>query len=44
MGKMKLKIARSLSPNVGLNRKALVMKKSWDEVANMLKSENKIKR
>lgn len=44
MGKMKLKVARSLSGNIGLNRKALEMKKSWDEVSNMLKSDNKKKK
>lgn len=33
------KIAKALNSNVDLNKKSLVMKKSWDDVANLLKVE-----
>lgn len=32
------KIARMSNGNIELNKKALVLKKSWDEVAGMLKA------
>lgn len=40
MGKsFKTKLARKLVGNVGLNQKALQMKKSWDEVASIVNSQ-----
>ena len=40
----KSKISRSLSSNVDLNKKALTMKKAWDEVDNLLKSEKHVQK
>lgn len=34
--KFKDQIARSLNSNVGLNKKALKLKKSWDEVEHLI--------
>lgn len=34
------RIARQFSGNVGLNRKALAMKQSWDEIGKLLKVDN----
>lgn len=36
---IKSKISRALGSNVDLNKKALTMKQSWDEVDHLLKSE-----
>lgn len=35
---VKDKVAKMLSGNTNLNKKTLQMKKSWDEVDNLLKS------
>lgn len=42
--KMQVKIANSLSSNTDLNKKALQLKKSWDEVGSMLKGPQKPKK
>lgn len=36
---VKGKLARALNGNMGLNKKSLLLKKSWDEVSNLLKSD-----
>ena len=43
-GNLKLKIARSLSGSSNLNRKAVQVRKSWDEVDSLLKNLNKPKK
>ncbi|WP_310602470.1 hypothetical protein [Anaerosporobacter sp.] len=45
MGKsIKSTIARSLSGNMSLNKKALQIKRSWDDVGNILQSANNKKK
>lgn len=38
---MKSKLSKVLGYNTELNKKALTVKKSWDEVENLLKTTNK---
>lgn len=40
---LQVKIANSLSNKADLNKKALQLKKSWDEVGSMLKGKPKKK-
>lgn len=40
---MQVKIANSLSSKTDLNKKALQLKKSWDEVGSLLKGKPKKK-
>ena len=41
MSGMKNKLSRKFSANVDLNRKALNLQKSWEEVATLLRADNK---
>lgn len=40
----KAKLARATSGNIELNKKALKMKKSWDEVEKLLQPNKKTKK
>lgn len=41
---MQQKLARKLNANVDLNRKVLGMKRSWDDVATLLKIDKTTKK
>lgn len=41
MASIKNKLSRMFSANVDLNRKALNIKRSWDEVATLLRVDDK---
>lgn len=41
MAGMKRKLSRKFSANVDLNKKALNIKRSWDEVATLLRVDDK---
>ena len=44
MGRLKQKVANKIGGNIELNRKAVQMKKSLDEVKKMLNSEKQKKK
>lgn len=43
-GGLRYSLAKSLSTNHSLNKTAMQMKKSWDEVESLLKTVNKPKK